>query len=297
MPAQSFASELDKALTASSWSLESIVDILAREDLHISQATLSHWRTGRSVPRRYKSFHIVTALEKILSLPPQSLSILLTIDDNNSGHTKNKHFAPLPATKPDPIDSDFTSLFAESDENTSWSDEIRREFIEEETIISTDFLTQTRTIVILGRIPQVSHPCLHISVGLDDWDVVPETGYIDVYDVKGAIIGERKLYNDGLTTVTRLDVPDSCYPGQLHRISYSYTYQTTIPFTESLLRAFPWPLRFYINRVEFEGKVPENIEWVSETIHEDDDTTHTSIVSRPVFPINNTIQMCIENPG
>lgn len=295
MPSQSFASEFDKVLTASPWSLDSIVDILARQDLQISQATLSHWRTGRSIPRRHNSLRIITALEDILGLTPQSLSSLLITSDNYK-HTENKHFAPRAAEKPDPIDSDFTSLFAESDEATPWSDEIRREFIEEETIISADFLTQTRTIVILGRIPQVPNPCLHVSVGLDDWDVVPETGYIDVYDVKGATIGERKLYNNGLTTVTRLDVPDSCYPGQLHRISYSYTYQTTIPFSESLMRAFPWPLRFYISRVEFEGKVPESIEWVNETIHEDNDMTHTSIVSRPVFPIGHTIQMCIENP-
>ncbi|MBR6459799.1 MAG: helix-turn-helix transcriptional regulator [Actinomycetaceae bacterium] len=293
MAATSFASRLNEAFINAPWSLDRIVEMLAEQDLHISQATLSHWRTGRSVPKRHNSLRIVAALEEILGLTPQSLISLLR--SYTEIHADN--LAPSSETKPHHIDSSFNILFEDSDREMDWSNEIQRELLEGETIISSDFLTQTHTVVILARVPQKANPCLHVRIGLDETDVIPETGYVELFDIKGATIGERKLYNNGRTTVTRLDLPDSCYPGQLHRISYTYSYQSTIPFTEGLLQIFAWPLRFYVNRVEFEGKVPKHIEWVEETIREEDHKTYTSIATRPVVPIGNTIQICIENPA
>lgn len=292
MASASFASRLDEAFINAPWSLERIVEMLAEQDLHVSQATLSHWRTGRSVPKRRNSLRVIAALEEILGLTPQSLSSLL----HGYTETNADNLAPTSGTKPHYIDSGFATLFDESDREVNWANEIQRELLEEETIISADFLTQTHTFLSLVRVPQVKNPCLRVSIGLDETDVIPETGYVDVYNVKGATVGGRKLFADGRTTVTRLDLPASCCPGQLHRISFSYSYQSLVPFTESLVQGFAWPLRFYICRVEFEGKVPENIEWVEETIREEGDKTYTSIAARPAFPIGNTVQMCIENP-
>lgn len=293
MASASFASRLDEALISAPWSLDRIVEMLAEQNLHISQPTLSHWRTGRSVPKRRNSFRIITALEEMLGLTPQSLSSLV----RTNTETYTEYLTPISGRDPHPVDSNFSSLFDEADKETDWSNEIQREFLEEETVISADFLTSTHTFVILARVPQVKNPCLHVTVGLDDSSVIPESGYVDVYNIKGATIGERRVYADGHTTVTRLDLPDSCYPGQLHRISFTYSDQSTVPFTESLFQTFAWSLHFYVNRVEFEGKVPERIEWIEETTREEEDKTYTSISSRPVIPIGNTVQICIEKPS
>lgn len=293
MAAASFASRLDEAFINTPWSLDRIVEMLEEQDLHVSQATLSHWRTGRSVPKRHNSFRIIAALEGMLGLTPQSLSSLLQHLDTR----EHIDVAPPAKQEPQPIDSNFASYFDESDSETDWSNEAQRELFEKETIFSADFLTQTHTFIILVRIPKIQKPCVHVSMGLDDDAVIPETGYVDVYNVKGATIGERKLYNNGRTTVTRLDLPDSCYPGQLHRISYTYSYQSNVPLNESSSQAFAWPLHFYVHRIEFEGKVPEKIEWVDETVHEEEDKTYTSIAVRPIIPIGNTAQICIEKPS
>lgn len=288
----SFASRLDEALIAAPYSLDRIVDILAKQGLKVSQATLSHWRSGRSTPKRYNSLRIVAALEDILTLPSQALSSLLPSDIKKNTDAS----PPESGTEPSPVDSSFSFLYDEADRATDWSNEVQREFMEGETVVSADFLTQTYSFVILARVPQVQHPCLHVSVGLNNTDVIPETGYVDFYNIKGATIGERQVYADGLTTVTRLDLPSSCYPGQLHRISFTYSCQSTVPYTTSLLQLLVWPLHFYVSRVEFEGKVPENIEWIEETVQEEDNATYTSISTRPVIPIGNTIQICIEKP-
>lgn len=292
MASASFAAKLDEALIAAPWSLDRIVAILAEQDLHISQATLSHWRSGRSVPKRRNSFPIIAALEDLLGLPPHSLRSLI----RSNTETPTNYLAPVSGKEPDPIDSDFAFLFNESDNATDWSNDIQRELLEKETVISADFLTQTHTFVILARIPKVKNPCLHVSIGLTETSVMPEVGYIDLYNIKGATIGERKLYANGRTTVTRLDLPPSCHPGQLHRVSYTYSYKYTEPLKKTSSQAFAWPLHFYINRVEFEGKVPEKIEWVDETVREEESATYSSISTRPVYPFDNTVQVCIEKP-
>lgn len=297
MSPASFAATLDAALISAPWSLDRIVEMLTDQGLRVSQATLSHWRTGRSMPKRHNSLRIVAALEDILDLAPHSLSSLL-YNNNTKENIEEKlvFLAPTAGKEPDTIDSGFVSFFDESDNATDWHNEIQREFLEEEVVISADFLSQTHTFVILARVPQTKNPCLHVSIGLDDTSVMPETGYIDVYNVKGATIGERKLYTDGHTTVTRLDLPTSCYPGQLHRISYTYSDQSTVPFHSTSIQGFAWPFHFYVRRIEFEGKVPEKIEWVEETTHEKHDKTYTSISTRTVMPIGNTVQICIEKP-
>ena len=292
MTSASFASRLDEAFVASPYSLERIIDMLAQQDLHVSQATLSHWRLGRSVPKRRNSLAVVIALEEILDLPHQGLTSLLPSDIKKAIETPT----PSSGTEPQPVTFTYDFLFNETNQNVDWSNDVQREVLEEKTIVAADFSSQTYTTTFLVRIPQVAKPCLHFRVGLDVTDVIPEKGYVELYNIKGATVGERKVYDNGRTTLTRLDLPPSCYPGQLHSVSFSYVTEFIEPFNNSLMQTFAWPFRFYVNHIEFEGKVPDSIEWVEETIHKKGNTTYTSISTRPVIPIGNTVQVCLEKP-
>lgn len=75
-----FAETFSDALAASGTTAKQIHDRLADRGLRVSTATLSYWRTGRSVPARAGSHDIVSAMESILGLAPAALLNALASD-------------------------------------------------------------------------------------------------------------------------------------------------------------------------------------------------------------------------
>ena len=102
---------------------------------------------------------------------------------------------------------------------------------------------------------------------------------------------------DGYGTIARLDLPETCTPGGLHHISFSYDYAAKHPFDRALLAFFAWPLRFYTGRIIFTGDIPSHIEYVKTAIEHDGDITNRRITTQNV-PINmreKTAQLTLEN--
>src|SRR4051794_22448315 len=72
-----FPAALHLAIEASGLTLEEIRDWLGERGAHLSIATLSYWRRGRSRPERAASMLAVRLLEELLGLPPNALMSLL----------------------------------------------------------------------------------------------------------------------------------------------------------------------------------------------------------------------------
>lgn len=72
-----FHEALHAAIDRSGLTLERLRDRLARRGIHVSLASLSYWRLGRSRPERADSLRAVQAIETILGLPRHSLEALL----------------------------------------------------------------------------------------------------------------------------------------------------------------------------------------------------------------------------
>ncbi|MET7393061.1 hypothetical protein ABZS66_06130 [Dactylosporangium sp. NPDC005572] len=72
-----FSAALHLAIEDRGIRLEDIQDRLSTEGVHVSLTTLSYWRRGRSRPERPDSIRAVRLLEKILSLPEESLIVQL----------------------------------------------------------------------------------------------------------------------------------------------------------------------------------------------------------------------------
>ncbi|GAA0617572.1 hypothetical protein HPO96_12700 [Kribbella sandramycini] len=72
-----FPAALHLAIEASGLTLEEIRDWLGERGAHLSIATLSYWRRGRSRPERTASLAAVRLLEELLELPVNSLLSLL----------------------------------------------------------------------------------------------------------------------------------------------------------------------------------------------------------------------------
>lgn len=69
-----FADVLGEAIALRGLSLNAIVDELRSRGLKSSLASLSYWRSGRSVPSRSTSVPVVETLEQILGTPPGMLT-------------------------------------------------------------------------------------------------------------------------------------------------------------------------------------------------------------------------------
>ncbi|NYI77011.1 hypothetical protein [Nocardioides panzhihuensis] len=72
-----FPAALHLAIEVRGLTLEEIRDWLGERGAHLSIATLSYWRRGRSRPERAASLIAVQLLEQLLELPPNALMALL----------------------------------------------------------------------------------------------------------------------------------------------------------------------------------------------------------------------------
>jgi hypothetical protein len=72
-----FEVALAALIDRSGLTLDRVRDRLAERGVHVSRATLSYWRQGRSRPERAASLDAVTALEELFGLPNASLLKLL----------------------------------------------------------------------------------------------------------------------------------------------------------------------------------------------------------------------------
>lgn len=84
-----FPEVLDAAITARGLSLDRIRERLRVVGTPVSTATLSYWRTGRSLPRRRTSLRAVLELEGILGLPEGTLAALIP-DPTGGGRQRNR---------------------------------------------------------------------------------------------------------------------------------------------------------------------------------------------------------------
>ena len=90
-PAQPVFSEvLSRAVQARGLSLDRIRARLEAAGVPVSNATLSYWQSGRSLPTRARSLRTLVELESILQLEPGSLIELIRTAD---GRTRHQLFA------------------------------------------------------------------------------------------------------------------------------------------------------------------------------------------------------------
>ena len=69
----SFSRALTDAIARRGLTLDRITRRLADADLRVSNATISYWSTGRSLPTRARSLAVVRELERILGVHEGSL--------------------------------------------------------------------------------------------------------------------------------------------------------------------------------------------------------------------------------
>lgn len=92
-----FAEVLSKAVQARGLSLDRIRARLEAAGVPVSNATLSYWQSGRSLPTRARSLRTLVELESILRLEPGTLIELIRTADGRTRHQLFDWQSVLPA--------------------------------------------------------------------------------------------------------------------------------------------------------------------------------------------------------
>ncbi|MBR6460107.1 MAG: hypothetical protein IKS49_08185 [Actinomycetaceae bacterium] len=292
---RTFSTILTQAIASSGLSLTDIVNKLDQQGLTLSAASLSYWKTGKTLPTRKTSRPILEAIEDICSLAPGTLFEAAQSDSNAN---RGRHI-PASTSKARIPDNTHTQVPRESEDLESdidWSYEAEREILIDSFHISPDFMTIQGEITILARITHPSYSHLHISsyLSADEGEFADnETG---LRYIEGAAIGDVIRHKNSKSLTVRLDLPEESKVGDLRRVFYlPPPYHASEPCTASPIRHFAWPLRMYNCHIFFEGKVPENIEWVTEETQERGISRVKHITTQRIQPSGNTVQISLEN--
>lgn len=298
-----FAVTLDHAIIQSGMPLREIADRLEQAGCPCTAANLSYWRKGRSLPRRKNSLAVVVELEKVLGLPEGRLVTALEQDSvlqvrpasAVKAAVRESASKAFPRSRNFNTDAEVAASFAQVDCGIDWNNEAVREIMEEDIMVSSDFLTVD--IIVTLTVRSVGpESTLHIT-GFWDEGHPPAEDDIGIYNVLGARIGETitEHVSSGTVRVTTLHLPEELKPGELHHVRYERRFWSSAPLKYAVKRAFSWPFRFYLTRVTFAGEVPENIEWTLSSTLEVEGGRERTILSRSLKPYGKTVMFTTEN--
>lgn len=290
-----FSTILNQAIQSSGLSLTYISNELKKQGMNVSTASLSYWKTGKSLPTRKSSRPILAALETMCSLTPGTL-IQAAQSDSKANRDRYILNSSSRTRVPNNAHAQVPSESEDLESNIQWDYEAEREIIIDSHHISADFMQIQSQIMILARIANTARSHLHISsyVGADDEQYADsETG---LRYLEGAVIGDIIRHKDSRAITLRLDLSEERKVGELHRVFYlPAPFYPTSPCTVSPNRHLAWPLRMYNCSVTFEGDVPNKIEWVTEKTQEKHGARTKQITAQRVQPSGNTVQISLEN--
>lgn len=290
-----FATILNQAIQSSGLSLTDIVNELDKQGLTVSAASLSYWKTGKTLPTRKSSVPILKAIEVLCSLTPRTLIDAAQSDAQVNSNRKilnSTSHNQTPATAHTQISSDSEEM----DSKIQWEYEAEREILIDSYHVSADFTQIQSEIMILARVTNPARSHLHIS----SHSTTDEERFADnetgLRYLEGATVGDIIRHDNNHFITLRLDLPEDRKSGEMQRVFYLLApFRHSTPCTQAPSRFFAWPLRMYNCHVFFEGDVPKNIEWVSEETQEHNGSRIKQITTQRIQPNGNTVQVTLEN--
>lgn len=157
-----------------------------------------------------------------------------------------------------------------------------------------------RYVLLLVRPSAGKKTYIHAGSIWTEEDVPPTKPDFVQENIEGAIL-DKTWFKDNEqgwreAETARFLLPP-CGGNELMRVAYSTgTAVTKKPIFETHGWHFLWPLRFYTCHVTFEGKVPNNIEWVMQNREKRGGQSITSTHVTRIQPVDNIAQITLEEP-
>lgn len=242
-----FHDALRAAIDRSGLTLDRLRERLARRGIHVSLASLSYWRLGRSRPERPDSLRAVGAIEVILGLPRHSLEALLGPPRPRGRWvgrtTASKRYGNLlePARAlADTVDA----LVGQSD------GKLRPRYLDDAAVLDrSGALRSIRSRQVVRAV--ADDPDRHVAVYCEEPGTDPSS--MDVVAVENCRVGRVRRHPSAPVIAAELLFDRTLRTGQTHLFEYKVTISDGRP-TSVYRRAFRYPADIYVLSVRFHSR-------------------------------------------
>ena len=269
--------------------LVEVVDALADRGIKLTQATLSYWQSGRSLPRRQSSLKALAEIENVLGVPAGTLS----------EPVEREREAPARAAEAaqgQPIGGAYApELLWGSPRNLSasdidWGNEVQRKFLHQTITVSDGghkVVTRAEAIV---RVTGTDQPTYHVGESWGPGDPIPE-----VTDVDGGVLDAAKISEPDRYALVPIHLPEAHQSGELRQLGYTVSFESSDRVTRTGQRWFAWPLDMYALTVDFGQELPQFVEWVMVQTRKKAGTSERIETSRELNVVDGVCQATVEN--
>lgn len=254
-----FSEVFRAAVAESGKTLAQIVDELAANGSTISQASLSYWQSGRSVPRRQSSVRTLTLLEGILDLPRGTL--LEAASDGSTGAftLASEAAATFENTSRGMIVPDASNAVP-GDEDASlidWSNEVERKAMRVNITLSDGGRVMEVKSLCIVALTGIKAPVFHVGNIWSEGDPLPE-----LTEIVGGKVGRTFVHEDEHYVLREIRLPSGFATGELRQVGWTVRRESSERLNRTPHRWFAQPLGAYALTFDFGATVPRFVEWV-----------------------------------
>ena len=253
---QQFAQILQGAINQSGKTLSQIAYEVRELGSSISQASLSYWQSGRSIPRRQSSAKTLHALEKVLDVPRGTLFNAAAMSGMPSEPEAEATFENTSRGMIVPEES--LAVLEKTDiSSVDWDNEVERKAMRTSVRIANDGHLMEMTTLCIVALQGIDAPVFHVGSVWSEGNPPPE-----LLEVVGGEVGETTVYNEENYCLSEIRLPRGYATGELRQVGWTYRQESAQRVTRTPHRWFARPLETYAMSVEFEGSIPSRLEWV-----------------------------------
>lgn len=238
---------LRAAIDRSGLTLERLRDRLDRRGIHVSLASLSYWRLGRSRPERPDSLRAVHAIEGILGLPRHSLQSLLGPPRPRGRWVTREAAGRRYGTMLEPAQSlaeTVEALVGPSDAK------LRAWHLDEAVLVDRHgVLRQVRARQVVRAVADAPDRHLAVYCGEPGGDAAG----LGIVAVENCRLGRVRRHQHAPVIAAELLFDRALRAGQTHLLEYKVTVADGARAHE-YRRAFRYPADSYVLSVRFNGR-------------------------------------------
>lgn len=240
-----FAQVLGEAMAARDLPLDRLASRLRAAGAPVSVATLSYWRTGRSIPTRGNSVRAVEALERILQVEPGHLTGALP-------HDALSRWDPLPVLH----SPDMVRRVVEDELGLTLNRRLTALHHHESLTVNPHGVQEESVVSQLVRcdLDEIDSQFVVIQQ-----DAAPK-GAPEVEALTGCEVGRVFSFPDTHLNVVEILLPRTFDRGELLALSYRIRWvPTELGQDTSMGRALPSRVDHLILEVRFTGRLPRTV--------------------------------------
>lgn len=275
------------ALAQSGKTLVEVVDALAERGVKLTQATLSYWQSGRSVPRRQSSIAVLNDVEEVLGVEKDMLSNAL--QQEREENAKNAEFAARAKAAQHRPELLWNAPRGFDMDIIDWDNEVQRKFLHQTMTIRDGGHKAVTRVDAVVRVTGTESPMMNVCESWALGDSIPE-----VADVYGGVLDDAHIDESGRYAVFPISLPEGKDSGDLHQMGYTVHATAADRITQTPQAWFVQPVDMYAFTVDFGDELPMSVEWVNVSTRRRADAVERIETTHELEIIGGIVQATVE---